>query len=199
VDGLVIVTTNARTIVAYDALSGKLAWRQKLDGSSGFGPLFHRNAILAVSDSLYLLNPTIGKVQQHFSWKEEEVYQAESTPRSIILTFWPKDLPSNIEQPGKTGPERMTTLITKSGLQRTTKFNAFCASFRYSPATRLVYLSHMHGIDLVHPEKGTVLCELKTTEDTGNGIALVDVRDKKIYALTGDGKVYALRHPAGFP
>jgi hypothetical protein len=29
-----------------------------------------------------------------------------------------------------------------------------------------------------------------------NGIAPVDAKDEKIYALTGDGIVYAFRHPA---
>jgi outer membrane protein assembly factor BamB len=53
-DGLVIVSTNAKAVVAYDALSGKLAWRQKLDGPSTFGPLIHGDYVLAVSDSLYL-------------------------------------------------------------------------------------------------------------------------------------------------
>jgi len=193
-DGLVIVSTNAKTVVAYDALSGKLAWKQKLDGRSTFGPLVHRDSVLALSDSLYLLSRT-GQVRHRFSWKDEKVHQADSTPRSIVLTFWPKMASRCTEPPGKTEPNKLTLLVTKSGIQRTTTFVAFCPSFRYVPATRLVYLSHLRGIDLIHAEKGTVLCQLKTSMDPRNGVALVDVRDKKIYALTGDGSVHALRHP----
>jgi len=82
-DSLVKVSTNAKTVVAYDALSGKLAWKQKLDGPSTFGPLVHGNSILAVSNSLYLLSPT-GKIRRRFSWKDEKVGEADITPRSIV-------------------------------------------------------------------------------------------------------------------
>jgi len=194
-DGLVTVSTNAKTVVAYDALSGKLAWKQKLDGPSTFGPLIHGNSILAVSNSLYLLSPR-GKVRRRFSWKDEKVAEADTTPRSIVLTFWPKLGSSSTEPSGKTEPNKLTLLVAKSGIQRTTAFMAFCPSFRYAPETRLLYLSHLHGIDLIHAAKGTVLCKLKATTDPRNGTALVDVRDKKIYALTGDGCVHALRHPS---
>src|SRR6202035_546298 len=50
--GLVIISTNAKTAVAYEALSGKLAWKQELDGPSTFGPLVHQDSVLVVSDSL---------------------------------------------------------------------------------------------------------------------------------------------------
>jgi hypothetical protein len=194
-DGLVIVSTNAGTAVAYDARSGKTAWKQKLDGPSTFGPLVHGDSVLAVSDSLYLLNRA-GRLQRRFSWKDEKVYQADSTPRGIVLTFWPKSATRSPEPASKTEPSRLTFLVTKSGIQRTTTFVEFCSSFRYAPATRLLYLSHLHGIDLINAGDGTVLCQLKATTDPRNGVALVDVREKKIYVLTGDESVHALRHPS---
>jgi outer membrane protein assembly factor BamB len=194
-DGLVIVTTNAKTAVAYEALSGKLAWKQKLDGSAIYGPLVHQGSVVAVSDSLYLLSPA-GKIQRRFSWKNERAFQADSTPRRIVVvTLWPKSAGRGAEEPGGTEPSKLRLLEAKSGAQRTTALGERFASVRYAPNTRLLYLSRWSGVDLIHAEKGTLLCQLKTGSDTRGGLAHVDVRDKKIYVLTDDGSVHALRHP----
>ena len=79
--GLVIVSNNAKTALAYDALSGKLEWKQKLDGPSSFGPLAHQDSVLAVSNSLYLLNSRTGKVRRRFSWSGLRPKEADSTPQ----------------------------------------------------------------------------------------------------------------------
>lgn len=192
--GLVIVSTNAKSVVAYEGLSGKLAWKQELDAPSTFGPLVHENLLLAVADSLYLIHPKTGRIQRRFSWRDEKVCQADSTPRTIVVTFWPR-FGACTERPGEAEPFRMTSLTTKSAVERTTVFKAFCPCFRYAAATRLLYLSHLRGIDLFRPATGAVLCRLKNRTDPRGGIALVDVKDKTIYALTGDGTVHALENP----
>lgn len=195
-EDLVIVSTNAKTVVAYEARSGKLAWKQDLDGPSVYGPIVHQDSVLAVSHSLYMLDPKTGRVKRRFLWRDEQVGEADSTPRSIVFTFRDQLDTSSVEPRVKTTPKKLTTLITKSGLQRTTTFVASCTSLRYVPAAGLVYLSHLGGVDLFHPETGALLCRLNTSADTCGGIALVDVMDRKIYVLTGDGSVHALRHPA---
>jgi hypothetical protein len=203
---LVIVSTNAKTAVAYEAISGKLAWKQELDGPSTFGPLVHQGSVLAVSDSLYLLNPRTGRVQRRFSWSDLKVQQADSTPRNIVLTFWPElsstKLPSAKAEAekmaalaSKSNKSKLMILNAKSGVQRSTAFVGFCPSFRYAPDTRLLYLSHLHGVDVFRPARGILLCRINMAKDTRGGLALVDVRDQKIYALTGDGSIHALRHP----
>jgi hypothetical protein len=202
--GLVIVSTNAKTVVAYEALSGKLAWEQELDKSSGFGPLVHQNSVLVVSDSLYLLNPRTGRVRRRFSWSDLKAQQADTTPQSIVVTFrpdlWSAKLPSD-----KAEAEKMAALekrsekmvfIAASGIQRSRAFIAYCPCFRYAPTTRLLYMSHLQGVDIFRPASGTLLCRLSVNNDTNDGIAPVEVRDEKIYVLTGDGCVHALRHPA---
>lgn len=202
--GLVIVSTNAKTAVAYEALSGKLAWSQELDGPSTFGPLIHHDSVLIVSDSLYLLNPRTGRVRRRFSWSDLKAQRADTTPRSMVVTFWP-DLSSTKLLSGKVEAEKMPALkkkpqkiafIAASGAQRTRAFDAYCACFRYASTTRLLYLSHLEGVDVFRPATGALLCQLRVGKDTGGGIAPVDVRDEKIYVLTGDGWVHALRHPA---
>ncbi len=202
--GLVIVSNNAKTALAYDALSGKLEWKQKLDGPSSFGPLAHQDSVLAVSNSLYLLNSRTGKVRRRFSWSGLRPKEADSTPQGIVLTFWPALSGNKLSmedadaEKGKAleAASRLMIFIAKSGLQRTKQLVASGVSFRYAPATRLVYLSGYHAIDVLRPATGTLFCRLNIADDTGGGIAAVDVKDEKIYALTGDGSVYALRHPA---
>jgi hypothetical protein len=191
---LVVVATNAWTVVAYDSMSGKLAWRQKVHGPSTFGPLVHGSSILAVTNSLYLLTPN-GKVQRRYSWENQEIEHVESTPRSIAITFWPKRLGRGAEPPSVSEPVKLTLVVTKSGNERTETITRFSQSLRYVPTTRLLYLSHAHGIDLMHPSKGILLGRILTNRDLRNGVAPVDVKTKTIYAMTGDGSVYALRHP----
>jgi outer membrane protein assembly factor BamB len=191
-DGLVVVTTNAKTAVAYDARSGELVWKQQLDGPSTFGPLVHKGLILAVSDSVYLLSRT-GKVRHRFSW-DQRIQQVESTPRRIVVSFPSKSLWRKADPSREPEPSKMTFLVAKSGKQSTTPFLNFCACIRYSPATSLLYLSHISGVDVYHPGTGTVLYRLEGNHFR-NGVAPVDVKDRKIYAFTGDGRVHALRHP----
>lgn len=201
--GLAIVSTNARTAIAYDARSGKLAWKQQLDSPSIFGPLVHKDSVLAVSDSLYVLNPRTGRVRERLSWGDLRVEQGDTTPQSIVLMFSPKlsrtKLPSTkAEAEGIAARETETrpmVFIAKSGMQRTESVDGFCTSFRYASATRRVYLSHLHGVDVFRPTTGRLLCRLHLEDDTHGGVASVDVMEERIYVLTGSGCVHALRHP----
>lgn len=203
VDGLVIVSTNAKTAIAYDALSGKLAWIQKLDAPSIFGPIVHHDSVLAVSDSLYVLNPRTGKIRRRFSWEGEIVSHADSTQLGIVLTFMPKV--SKMKLPAdKASAERVAALhphyetlvfISRSGRPRTRRILASCAALRYVQTTGFVYVSHLHGIDVLRPVTATLLWQLKLNDDSRGGLALVDVKDNEIYTLTGNGSIYALRHP----
>lgn len=206
VHDLVIVSTNARRVLAYEAVSGKLAWEQELDGASTFGPVLRNRSLLVISDSLYALNPKSGKIQRRLSWSDRKVQQAVSTPRSIIVTLRPNIPRTEISA---TNAEAMsgsrelaskTTMcvIAQSGAERKRQIAVFCPEFRYEKTTRLVYLSHLGGVDILHPATGELVCQLTTIGDTGNGIGLVAVKDGNIYVLTGDGTVHALRHPAQF-
>src|SRR5262249_13370295 len=56
------------------------------------------------------------------------------------------------------------------------------------------YVSHLQGIDIRRQEGGGLACQL-SLGDVSSGIGLVDVLDRTIYALSGDGWVYAMRHP----
>jgi outer membrane protein assembly factor BamB len=188
VNGLVIVPTNAKIVVAYEAVTGKDAWEQKVDGPSIWGPLLHKALVVVLAiESLYLLDPTSGEVRQHFQWEGNNIAFAESTGRDVVVALrgaWPPKDNSEI------------AFLNESGIHRTAILAGHCACFRYSAEIGLLYASHLQGVDLLSPDTGEILCKLTTAGRDGD-TALVDVREDRIYALTGDGSVHALRHPDG--
>jgi len=181
---LVIVGTNAKMAAAYDATTGKRAWIRKLDGPSTFGPLLFRSLLGVVTNSIYLIRPDSGKVVRRFSWKDDGVSQAECTHTGIVAIL------------RGSSPDGNVTLVSlnENGVRFTEVCRAFVAFLRYVRETRLIYISHLEGIDLRHPKSGVLLCKIERS-DIPEGSSLVDVKQNTIYALTGDGNVYALRHP----
>jgi len=121
-------------------------------------------------------------------------YQIDCMPRCIVLDFWP-NMASQDGKPSINNARKLTVISTESRTQRTIEVTLFCPSFRFASSTGLLYLSHLHGIDLIHPRKAILVCRMRTRRDTRGGVGLADVMNGKIYALTGDGTIYALRHP----
>jgi outer membrane protein assembly factor BamB len=181
----VIVGTNAKTAAAYDARTGDRAWIRWLDGPSVCGPLTCRGRLAVITDSVYLLRPENGKVVRRFCWKGDGVRHADSSATDIIAILrgaWPPD-----------GNVRLVHL-NESGIRFTETCRAFVAFLRYAPETKLVYVSHLEGIDVRHSRTGILAFKLeRKNRPAGNGS--VDVKHNTIYALTSDGYVYALRHP----
>ena len=58
-----------------------------------------------------------------------------------------------------------------------------------------VYLSHLEGVYACDPDDGRLISDIRLAEDRPEGVGVVEVQKKIIYALTGTGHVYALRHP----
>jgi outer membrane protein assembly factor BamB len=186
VDGLVIVPTNAKVVIAYEAATGKDGWKQKVDGPCRLGPLQHSGLLVVVAvESVYLLDPANGKLRQHFQWKGDSIAFAESTERDVVIALRGEFPPNGNSE---------LAFLNESGTHRTGRLTGHCLHFRYSADNGLLYASHLHGVDLCNPDTGDVLCKLTTT-GRGGDTALVDVKEETIYVLTGDGSVHALRHP----
>ncbi|MGA7623693.1 MAG: PQQ-binding-like beta-propeller repeat protein [Candidatus Acidiferrales bacterium] len=183
--GLVIVGTNARRAVAYDAESGELAWIRRLDGPSVFGPLIYRDFVVLVTDSIYLLKAADGKVSRHFGWKGKRVSAAGTSDENIVGVLR-----------GKLPPYEESQVVgfNEIGIQFSTSYRAFCPYLRCVPKSKLIYISHLQGLDLCRSGNGEVASKIKLSGQ-GHGVGLVDVKQSTIYALTGKGHVYALRHP----
>jgi len=184
-EGLVIVGTNANMAAAYNAKTGERVWVRKLNGPSGFGPLLCRGLLAVVTDSIYLLKPENGKVVRRFFWKGHGVSHAECTSKEIFAILrgdWATD-----------GSVKLVALNEK-GIRFTETCTAFAGFLRYSNERKLIYVSHLEGIDVRRAESGVIACKIeRRNRPAGNGS--VDVKENTIYVLTMDGYVYALRHP----
>jgi hypothetical protein len=185
VKGLVIVGTNASMAAAYDVKTGRRAWVRRLDGPSVFGPLLSRDSLVAITHSIYFLKPESGRVIRRFSWKRDGVSEADCTRRDVVCMLrgsWP---PS--------GESRLVGL-NETEIQFTENSAAYVALIHFASETNLIYVSHLQGIDVRRPASGTLVCKIERKSGS-SGIGLVDVKGNTIYALVGDGYVYALRHP----
>lgn len=185
-DGLVIVGTNAKRAVAYETKTGELAWVCRLDGPSSFGPLKFQRLAVIFTDSIYLVEPKTGKVIRKFSWKGDGVNGAVSTPRSVVGKLrgkWPPDGKSQLVG------------VTKTRIQFSNTHDTWERSLHYSRETNLIYLSHLDGVMVCRPSDGKPVCNIML-ELRHEGVGMVNLRKNVIYALTGSGYVYALRHPA---
>jgi len=183
--GLVIVATNAKMAAAYAAKSGKRVWARKLDGPSSFGPLLFRRQLTVVTDSVYLLKPDTGEIIRKFSWKDDAARRADCTQGKVVCILqgsWPPD-----------GTAKLIGL-DESGIHFTQSSTAYVPCVRYAKETKLIYVSHLEGIDVRRRLRGVLAFRIRRGK-ISSGISQVDVATNRIYVLTGDGYVYALRHP----
>jgi outer membrane protein assembly factor BamB len=186
VKGLVAVGTNANMAAAYDVRTGREVWKRNVNGPSGFGPLLFRDLLVVLTDSVYLLKPTDGKIVRRFSWKTDGVSEADCTRREVVCMLrggWPPN-----------GQSRLVGL-NERGIRFTDISSAYVAFVRCIDKTKLIYISHLQGIHVRRQSGGALACQIELG-NVSSGIGLVDVRDGMIYALTGGGWVYALKHPA---
>lgn len=185
VNGLVIVGTNAKMAAAYDARTGKRVWSRRLNGPSGFGPLLCRGLVAVITDSVYLIRPKDGRVVRRFSWKGTGISHAECSPQgTIVVLRGPLPPAGNVRLVG----------LNERGIRFVKNCRAFVACPRYAAETKMIYVSHLQGIEVRRPEDGDLVYKIeRTTRSVGNGLA--DVKGNTIYVLTSDGYVYALQHP----
>lgn len=183
--GLVIVGTNANMAAAYEPKSGKRVWIRKLNGPSVREPLNCGGLVALATDSIYFLEPESGKIVRRFSWKGDGVSSVTATRKTIVANLrgrWPPN-----------GSEKLVG-VNKEEVYFTASHTAFVAFLRYAAETKLIYVSHLEGIDVIRPEDGSIACKIENkSRPLGNGP--VDVKRSTIHVLTNDGHVFALRHP----
>ena len=184
VKGLVAIGTNANMAAAYDVKTGREVWKRNVNGPSGFGPLLFRDLLVVFTDSVYLLKPADGRIVRRFSWKTDSVSEADCTPSEVVCMLrggWPPN-----------GQGRLVGL-NERGIRFTYISNAYVAFVRCIDKTKLIYISHLQGVHVRRQSGGTLACQIELGK-VSPGIGPVDVREGMIYALTGDGWVYALKH-----
>jgi hypothetical protein len=132
-----------------------------------------------------MLNATNGAVVRQFRWKGDAVWIAVSTPTRIFAALrgaWPPDGKSQVASLGA------------DGTQFSTIHDGFCPSLSYSRQTNLLYKSDFNGLTVCRPATLDTACKIDL-KPRGEGLGIVDVNANKIYAMTNQGYVYALRHP----
>ena len=181
-----IVGTNANMVAAYDVSAGREVWKRKINGPSTFGPLLFRDLLVVLTNSVYLLTPRDGKIVRRFSWKGDGVKEADCTQREVVCMLrgsWPPN-----------GQSKLVGL-NERGIRFADKSSNYVAFVRCIDKTKLIYISHLQGIDVRRQSGGGLACQIELG-NVSSGIGPVDVKNGAIYALTGDGSVWALKHPA---
>jgi hypothetical protein len=159
---------------------------RKLDGPSVVGILAFQGLAAVCTDSIYLLEPKTGKIARKFSWKDAGIRQVTTTSKSLVGT-----LAGNWTQEGKTE----LVAVGKARIQFSSVHNCWVSFARYAPESKLVYISHLNGLYVWRPDDGRLICDIRLSEKRPEGVGLVEVKAKVIYALTATGSVFALRHP----
>ncbi|HEV8524612.1 MAG TPA: PQQ-binding-like beta-propeller repeat protein [Terriglobales bacterium] len=181
-DGLVVVGTNARTAAAFDTANGRRVWKRNLNGPAVFGLLRHRDMVVVVTESIYLLSPGSGNVEKHLRWRKESVDYVENFGGRLAAVL--RDRSSN-------GTSRISVCDVVKGAVNTVSHDVWCPTLRYVPETRMAYVSHLNGLRLLDANANT-LTDIAVPDE---GVGVVDVRDGTIYVATGRGRVFAIRHP----
>ncbi len=85
--------------------------------------------------------------------------------------------------------------VNRIKIQFSTVHHCWLRFIRYAAETKLIYISHLEGVYICDAEDGRLICNIRLGEKRPEGVALVDAKKRIIYALTGTGRVFALRHP----
>ncbi len=200
VDGLVITATNGRFAQAFSADEGTPIWKTELDG-----PCIHRlfpfnKQLVVPANSLYFLDPATGKINNRVEWPGYHVSFAAGTP-SHVLAFrrleWMEGM-SNEQEQRYNSESIKVAMVDSSGATQDIQCSEYAFGARFSPMSGLIYASGLMGMDVVSADKGEWLYALRTSEPT-SGCCLPDVSKERIFAIDGDGVLYALRHPTPPP
>jgi outer membrane protein assembly factor BamB len=183
--GMVVVGTNANMAAAYDAKTGNRIWLRELDGPSLIGPLLSNSLLAVFANSVYFLAPESGEVAQKFGWEGDSVNHADCVDDDVLACIR--------SDPSVNGVIKLVKL-SEHGVRFTQTCEAFVAFLVYANETKMIYVSHLKGVDVRHSDDGVRAFNI-TRKETDE-IGAVHVKQHVIYAVTGDGFAYALKHPS---
>jgi hypothetical protein len=182
--GMVVVGTNANIAAAYEAKTGNRIWLRELDGPSLIGPLLSTSRLAVFANSIYFLVPESGEVAQKFAWEGESVNHADCVDDDVLACIR--------SDSGVNGVVKLVRL-SEYGVRFTQSCEAFVAFLRYANETKMIYVSHLKGVDVRHADDGARAFNI--TRKESDEIGAVHVKQHVIYAVTGNGFAYALKHP----
>jgi hypothetical protein len=183
--GMVVVGTNANMAAGYDAKTGNRIWLRELDGPSLVGPLPSNSRLAVFANSIYFLVPESGEVAQKFAWEGESANHAVRVDDDVLAC---------IRSDSRVNGAIKLVRLSEFGVRFIQSCEAFVAFLGYANETKMIYVSHLKGVDVRHSDDGARAFNI-TRKETDE-IGAVHVKQHVIYAVTGDGFAYALKHPS---
>lgn len=120
-----------------------------------------------------------------FGWEGDSINHADCVGNDVLASIRPG---SSID-----GVTKLVRL-SEHGARFTQTCEASAASLIYANDTKMIYVSHIKGLEVRHSDDGAMAFNITRKEP--EEIGAVDVKQHVIYAATGDGFVYALKHPS---
>ena len=192
---LVIVATIVNSAVAYETATGRLVWRQRLDGPSSSELLSWKDRVLVQTrKSLYLLNPKSGEILHHWNWRGKEVRAVAVGGDVLLVIIEQKDAPTSnhakdtIQSKMEIKGFREDKVIFEGLTSR------YVQGIRWSQETGLFYECRSDDLYILETETGRRIHDIRSKERLLYP-GLPDVKDGVIYMLAEDKALYAIRHP----
>ena len=193
--GLAITANNAHLALAYAMEDGRPVWQFELDGPCTKQLFLVGDHVAIAAESLYFLKPSTGELQARAHWPGLRVSFAAGTPTQVALFRGPSR--SEMESgTGERGESEESLLVLEGGtVVREMRCSEHASALRYSHATGLLYVTGLTRLDILNPLTSEWLYALNATTGRTGECGLPEATRDAIYTLTGDGVVYALRHP----
>jgi hypothetical protein len=196
-NGLVISGSNEGFVYALSVEDGKIAWKTKIDGPCASHIFMHDRKVVASANSLHFIDPASGELQNRIEWPGYHIAFAANSPSNVLVfrrLVW-KEIMTDEERKKYNSENCKAALIGSSGEIREIRCSDFAGFGRFSPFTNLLYITGQIGLDIINPATAEWLYTMRTSEPTPGYFPLPEVTNDRIYALDGNGVVYALKHP----
>ena len=164
--------------------SGQVTWRTELDGNSIWevGILIGA-AVVKTSNSIYLLDPENGVIEQRLSWPGWKVGALCVAGSRLVVSL------ENCDD-----EDEHKLLAIKEGEEEWSRPGwRFTSAMRWEAATQLIYEASITGLSILDPVTG-----VRQASYAGGRLLMPDlpsVVDDRLYLLDSNGYLYALSHP----
>jgi hypothetical protein len=178
---VVYVANNAGLLLAYEQASGRLCWQASLDGPCSHRPSLALQAVVAYTDqSVALFDPHDGRRLMR-SWNlrgRHHIAAACGTSDSVFVLL--------------EAPNRWVRVDARGQSVAEAPAPRYPRTIRYSAASRLLYVTGYHSVEVFDPLSGATVASLSSSEILSGG---PEVTSEALFVLGGRGTLRALRHP----
>jgi outer membrane protein assembly factor BamB len=187
-EGIIVTATNASTVLAYEPLSGKEVWRQKLDGPCG-GPLLSiGDHIAATTHTLSFLDAPSGHLSAQYSKQGYTVRALASSGGRVVSCS--SDVDALFKNAASAGIAEIAVL-ENGQLVASDQIAGWVITLNRSRGSTLVSFADLEKVSFFDSTKIGFVATLRFPDEL-RGVGNPEMRDAKGYLLCGDGTVYSL-------